>query len=71
MWPELILIYLFALKVRGYREGDPLGAGLHGSLMVDMARHPPKHLTGSLITPESLMEIALVRMIERINYEKY
>ena len=69
MWPELVLVYLFGLQTKGYRPGDSIGDGIFGSLVIDMARNPPKHLTGSVITPENMMEIALTRMIERISNE--
>lgn len=69
MWPELVLIYLFGLQAKGYRPGDPIGAGIYGSLVIDMAQRPPAYLTGQLISPENMVKIALARMQERINDE--
>lgn len=69
MWPELVLVYLFGLKAKGYRPGDPIGFGRHGPLVVDMAQRPPSYLTGQIISPENMMKIAVARIKERVDNE--
>ena len=71
MWPELTIIYLISLKVKGYTTGDPVGGGAYGPVISELIKRPPRYLTGKPITPESIREVALYRIKERVHHENY
>ncbi len=72
MWKELAVVYLHSMCVKGYLPGDPIGGyGRWKSTILNMVRNPPRHMAGKSITANSIREIAIYKLKERIRNGNY